>query len=56
MMWYPRSFVRSLCHAWKKTRNQPTAYGATVRPCEESGLKPSPLMSCEPVRVSREGL
>ena len=25
MMWYPRSRVRSLCQAWKKTMNQPTA-------------------------------
>lgn len=46
MMWYPRSRVRSLCHAWKNTRNHPTAYGATVSPCDESGLNPSSLMSC----------
>ena len=45
MMWYPRSRVLSECQAWKKTMNQPTAYGATVRPCEESGEKPSSLMS-----------
>lgn len=48
---YYLTFVRSLCTAWKNTRNQPAAYGATVSPCALIAVKPSPLMSCRRVSV-----